>query len=418
MTTETDRKMYGNDLQGRFEGNAERNDFLTASKVEDKVGLCLSGGGYRAMLYHTGAVMRLNELGLLPTLSEVASVSGGSITAALLALAWPSLRFDESGVASNLTDAFVGPVTRFATVSIDLRAILLSLLPGVHAADEIAKAYDRHLFHGATLQDLPDTPRFTFMATNLQTGSGWRFAKDYSADHRVGRIDRPSIPLSQVVAASSAFPPFLSPVRIPLARHGVAPMPGADLHRPPFTVEAVLTDGGVYDNLGLERVWRRCRTILVSNAGGSTPEIGRPSGRWIGQIFRTLRLIHQQAEDSRKRLLFGVHNLKQRKVAFWSIDTPISAYGVPNAVAFADEATGRAATIRTRLNRFSPSEIGLLLQAGYAGADASLRARGIAANLPPADFSRLPIDLPTTRVARGPSLTDPSNAPPAPHARA
>lgn len=190
------------------------------------------------------------------------------------------------------------------------------------------------------------------MATNLQTGSGWRFAKDYAADHRVGRIDRPSIPLSQVVAASSAFPPFLSPVRVPLGRHGVAPMPGADLHRPPFTVEAVLTDGGVYDNLGLERVWRRCRTILVSNAGGSTPEIGRPSGRWVGQIFRTLRLIHQQAEDSRKRLLFGVHNLKQRKVAFWSIDTPISAYGVPNAVAFADEATRRAATLRTRLNRF------------------------------------------------------------------
>src|SRR5258706_7540301 len=49
-----------------------------------------------------------------------------------------------------------------------------------------------------------------FMATNLQTGSGWRFAKDYAADHRVGRIDRPDLPLSRVVAASSAFPPVLS----------------------------------------------------------------------------------------------------------------------------------------------------------------------------------------------------------------
>jgi NTE family protein len=393
MTTQTDHKMCGNDLQGRFEALAERNDFLTAGKVEDKVGLCLSGGGYRAMLYHTGAVLRLNELGFLPTLAEVASVSGGSITAAVLALAWPSLRFDERGVASNLIDAFVGPVTRFASVSIDVRAILLSLLPGVSAASEIARAYDRHLFHGATLQDLPEAPRFTFMATNLQTGSGWRFAKDYAADHRVGRIDRPSIPLSQVVAASSAFPPFLSPARIPLAGHGVAPMPGADLHRPPFTVEAVLTDGGVYDNLGLERVWRRCRTILVSNAGGSIPEIGRPSGKWVGQIFRTLHLIHQQAEYSRMRLLFGVHNLKQRNVAFWSIETPISAYGVSDAVDLGVEATRRAAVIRTRLNRFTPSEIGLLLEAGYAGADASLRARGIASNLPRADLSRLPRDL-------------------------
>ena len=59
-------------------------------------------------------------------------------------------------------------------------------------------------------------------------------------------------------------------------------MAGADLHKPPFTEVAVLTDGGVYDNLGLERVWKRCRTILVSNAGRNTPEIGSPSGRWTG----------------------------------------------------------------------------------------------------------------------------------------
>ena len=50
-------------------------------RVEPGVALCLSGGGYRAMLFHLGAIWRLNELGRLPTLDRVSSVSGGSITA-------------------------------------------------------------------------------------------------------------------------------------------------------------------------------------------------------------------------------------------------------------------------------------------------------------------------------------------------
>ena len=378
------------DLQSQFEARADRNDFLAAKKVEDAVGLCLSGGGYRAMLYHTGALVRLDELGLLPRLREIASVSGGSITAAALALAWPSLDFDAHGRAGrSLFQAFAIPLLRFAGIGIDVQSVLLGLLPGFSAAGEVAKAYDRHLFRGATLQNLPNRPRFTFMATNLQTGSGWRFAKDYAADHRVGRIDRPRLSLAQVVSASSAFPPFLSPVRLTFESGTVKPMDGADLHFAPFTESAVLTDGGVYDNLGLERVWRRCRTILVSNAGRSTPELGAPTGRWIGQVFRTLSLIQRQAENSRKRILFGLHNLRQRNVAFWSIDTPIRAYGLSDAIAIPPESTSAAVNMRTRLNKFSPQEIKLLLQAGYAGADASLRARGLAPNVPPADLNEL-----------------------------
>ena len=373
------------DLQSQFEAQADQDDFLAAGKLEDAVGLCLSGGGYRAMLYHTGALVRLNELGFLQRLNEISSVSGGSIAAAALALAWTDLQFDSRGRASNLAQRFVIPVIRFARVGIDLRAILLGFLPRFSAAGEIAKAYDRHLFRGANLQDLPDRPRFTFMATNLQSGSGWRFAKDYAADHRVGRIDRPSFSLAQVVSASSAFPPFLSPVRLTLDSASVQPMDGADLHMPPFTDTAVLTDGGVYDNLGLERVWRRCRTILVSNAGRSTPELGAPTGRWIGQIFRTLNLIQRQSENTRKRMLFGMQNLKQRRVAFWSIDTSIDAYGLPDAIAFTREQMSAAANLRTRLNRFSLSEITLLLQAGYASADASLRSHGLVSNPPLAD---------------------------------
>ena len=383
--------MHATDIQTIFERHAARDDFLTATKVEDTIGVCLSGGGYRAMIYHVGALTRLNELGILSKLDQIASVSSGSITNGMLALGWKRLQFTAGGIAINFNEVVAEPLLAFAGRPLDVRAIILGLLPGRSAADSVAHAYDANLFGGATLQDLPDRPRFTFMATNLQTGSGWRFAKDYAADHRVGQIIKPTLALSRVVAASSAFPPFLSPVRIVFGENEVQPMPGADLHRAPFTQTAVLTDGGVYDNLGLERVWRRCRTVLVSNAGRNTPEIGSPTGRWGGQVFRTLSLVSQQAENSRKRILFGVNNLGQRKVAYWGIDTPIAHYGISDTPMISPDETSATATMRTRFNAFTAYEIDLLLKAGYASATASLKARGLDNPSPPASFDVLPL---------------------------
>lgn len=376
------------DIHSLFSANAGDGDLVQARKLEDTIGLCLSGGGFRAMIYHVGALTRLNELGLLSRLQEIASVSGGSITAGMLAVAWKRLRFDDHGTAVNFHVEVAEPLLRFSRVPVDLRAIAWGLLPGCSAADSVAASYDRHLYKGADIQDIPDAPRFTFMATNLQTGSGWRFAKAYAADFRVGRIDAPQIPLARVVAASSAFPPFLSPVRIAFASGSVKMTDGADLHRAPFTERAVLSDGGVYDNLGLERVWKRCRTVLVSNAGKTVPELGNPAGRWVGQTLRTLNLVQQQAENSRRRILFGMSNLGQRNVAYWSIDTPIYAYGLDGALCVSADDVRKAATIRTRLNSFSEEETELLLAVGYAGADAALRARGLATNAPTA---KLPV---------------------------
>lgn len=377
------------DIQSQFAKNGVGGDFLQASKIEEKIGLCLSGGGYRATIYHLGALIRLNELGYLAKVDEVASVSGGSITAGLLALKWKFLDFDASGIARNLHEEVVAPLIRFVGIGIDIRAILYSFLPGCCAADSIAHAYDRHLYQGASLQDLSDSPRFTFMATNLQTGSGWRFSKAYAADYRVGIIYAPELPLSRIVAASSAFPPLLSPVTIDLTGLRVKATAGADLHRPPFTECAMLTDGGVYDNLGLERVWKRCRTVLVSDAGKTIPEVGKPGGRWVGQTYRTLNIIQQQVQNSRLRILFGMANLGQRNIVFWDIATAPEQYGIVHPLELSREEAHQAAGLRTRLNPFSNVERRLLIRAGYAGADAALKARGFIPDIP-VNFSAPP----------------------------
>src|SRR2546421_7984178 len=91
-------------------------------KLDPGMALCLSGGGYRAMLFHLGSLWRLNEFGLLPHLDRVSSVSGGSITAATLALAWNELSFDEEGVAHNFPEKVAVPVRRLAGKTVDLWA--------------------------------------------------------------------------------------------------------------------------------------------------------------------------------------------------------------------------------------------------------------------------------------------------------
>src|SRR5215467_11534908 len=93
--------------------------------LEDGRALCLSGGGYRAMLFHVGALWRLNEIGLLPKLNRISSVSGGSITAAVLALKWKQapLKF-ENDIATNFIEEIVDPIMSLAEHTIDIPAVL------------------------------------------------------------------------------------------------------------------------------------------------------------------------------------------------------------------------------------------------------------------------------------------------------
>src|ERR1041385_2676291 len=83
------------------------------------IALCLSGGGYRAMLFHLGALWRLNDAGLLRGLVRVSSVSGGSITAGVLGLNWKQLQFDENNVATNLEAIVINPIRQLADDTID-----------------------------------------------------------------------------------------------------------------------------------------------------------------------------------------------------------------------------------------------------------------------------------------------------------
>src|SRR5688500_903236 len=60
----------------------------TTPVLPTKIALCLSGGGLRATYFHLGTIKALRRLGLLDKVTNIVSVSGGSILAAHLVLNW------------------------------------------------------------------------------------------------------------------------------------------------------------------------------------------------------------------------------------------------------------------------------------------------------------------------------------------
>src|SRR5689334_6521436 len=123
---------------------------------EPGIALCLSGGGYRAMLFHVGCLWRLNQVGLLARLNRISSVSGGSITAGVLGMNWRALGLAPGVESARFQDLLVAPIRQLARTTIDEGAIFGGVfLPGT-VSEHVAGKYDQLLFHGKTLQDLPD----------------------------------------------------------------------------------------------------------------------------------------------------------------------------------------------------------------------------------------------------------------------
>lgn len=367
---------------------------------EQGIAICLSGGGYRAMLFHTGVIWRLAELGLLGpathdirradsslqpagTLQRISSVSGGSLLAGMLGLKWKELAVGQPGLVDRYVDLVVAPIRKLAQVSLagkDPKGVMHMLwnivAPG-SVNDHIIAAYKKHLFGDATLQDLPDSPRFVINASNLQSGALWRFMKPYMRDWRVGEVKRPTISLAQAVAASSAFPPVLAPAPLSLRDEDYTPNSGGkgrdNLQRAPFTTKPVLADGGVYDNLGLETAYKRYQTLFVSNAGAPFGIQSNVPSDWVRLGQRCIDVMDNQVLSLRKRLLVGDLVTGVRNGAFWDIEQDIAVHGCPQALACPVEVTTRLAQVGTDLSAKEDATQERLINWGYAVSDAAVR---------------------------------------------
>lgn len=364
--------------------------------TDNRIGLAVSGGGFRATLFHCGALIRLNELGYLPKLDRITSVSGGSITSARLAARWNALRFDANGIAENLDQEVVQPLRKFCRQTLDARVIGAGLIPFTKSGTaRLIEAYDLQLLDGMTLNQLPQKPDFIFKATNLQTGRSFRFSRKRVADYLVGEIkDTSKFKVAQAVAASSAFPPVLSPVTIKVKQSDWSDTEGTEFFGlSSFMLTLNLTDGGVYDNLGLERI-DRFGTILCSDAGkpfNHGPIFGPLSPK---QILRALDIGMDQARARRTLALFAMQRFTGQKVAYWGIDMGDTMEPAHSLLPRAPEVVKKIASLRTRLNEFEPSEQGLLINWGYVSCDERMRSY-VATDAPPPAGLPIP-DAPLT----------------------
>jgi NTE family protein len=383
-------------LPASTSGLAEKSAAFTweGHDLEPGIALALSGGGFRAMLFHAGALMRLNELGLLSAVARISSVSGGSIASGYLAFVWDKLGMADpaTGSFAQFKQKYVDPILTFSSQKIDVGDILGGLLPWSSAAKQVEESYDQALFHGFSLQALPDNPQFVFCATNLQTGVNFRFSKPYAGDYVLGKLENPDLPLARAVTASSAFPPFLSPLVLSLPLGSFVNWPGQtaaasgafDLNA--SRAKILLTDGGVYDNHGLEPIVKRYMTLLVSDGGAPFARVSDVATDPIRQLQHVFDITDHQVRSLRRRDLIARYqaatqkNLQATEVddyarfgTYWGIDTDPTKLTPPKALPCSLDTAHALAGLATRLSDLGEVQSKQLINWGYVICDKCIR---------------------------------------------
>jgi NTE family protein len=363
------------------------------------IALCLSGGGFRAALFHLGGLRRLNELGVLSQVDTISSVSGGSILSSHLAHrigTWPERGKVIADWETRVEEPFRALSRRnLRTWPVAKRFLLpWNWLRSSTAIEALQRIYDRHL-EGLKLASLPDHPRFIFCATDMVFGVGWVFDSGLRDGHRgwlghkpVYLAPAPAWPVARAVAASSCFPPVFGPLPLHLQPGDVS---GGNYNRPDrdSKIKGIsLTDGGAYDNLGLEPVWEDHEIVMVSD-GGAVFEPEEGSGPFW-RVSRPLSIATDQSTSLRKRWFLSNLNSGELDGAYWGIGSTVAHYEVQTP-GYPDELVDEPISeVRTDLDAFSEAEYAILLNHGYLLAEAAVRRHLPAMIVPNAEPLRVP----------------------------
>jgi NTE family protein len=189
--------------------------------------------------------------------------------------------------------------------------------------------------------------------------------------------------ISEAVAASSAFPVAFSGFDLKVERlKDVSRLdpwgqdrPISEKRRTVTLSRILLTDGGVYDNLGVEPIWSRFKAILSSDAGRPFESLATCSQAIVSRLQRVASISEEQVGAVRKRWLVEQYVSKARVGALWAINTNVEDFKAPEAQSYSRDIRPLFSAVRTDLNAFTEGEIGCLENHGYALADAALRSR-------------------------------------------
>ena len=311
-----------------------------------RIGLALSGGGARAMAFHLGCLRALHDRGVLDRVCVLSSVSGGSVLAALWAYWDDDFEAFEQRVRQVLGTGFVGGIRRGVLWSAETPKILstmlfagapalsirilqiafgllgaaglkpyfgeriASLTPPFRRRASRTTAFARHLekeiFRGQNVADVarPDLI-VVFNATELRTLSAFRYASFGARCWRFGDVVDRDFSVGEAVAASAAFPLLL-----PSLDEEFTFLNGEErrIHR------VVITDGGVYDNLGIQPLLpgRDQRVsgpstsvdfIICCNAGEGLASGGNIPYTFLSRLRASFLAVHRRQENLSQNML-------------------------------------------------------------------------------------------------------------------
>jgi len=317
---------------------------------EPYIALALSGGGSRAIAFHLGCLRALNDLGILEKVRVMSTVSGGSVIGALYAYGrHASFEEFDTQVVSLLKNGLQWQILRAALLSMQFPKIVSTLLinggvslvtASIRSAlgllrwasgwsptallnwltcleenlpfwGSLTTAFElmlaQKLFGTDCMRDVKiPTLEVIVNACDLRTGTAFRFGSHRSGGWRYGHVvDGGALSVAKAVAASAAFPALLPPLietlnfkkRDRVQRHTV-----------------VLSDGGVYDNLGLTVVEPNRDSkfsvnvhnpthIISLNAGPGQFPVGGKTIWFTGRLMRSFDSIYRKAQDAAYRRL-------------------------------------------------------------------------------------------------------------------
>lgn len=342
------------------------NDFALTSVIRGKIGLALSGGGFRASLYHIGVLAKLAELDLLRSIEYLSCVSGGSIIGAYYYLEVRHLlqtkRDDEItpkdyiDIVQRIEKEFLTGVQRnirTRVISEWRTSLKMMVVPDYSRTTRAGELYESELY--SRVQDgendsyrwlnelivIPKdedrkefrpkdhnwhrsnkVPILIINATALNTGHNWQFTATWmgeppgtidtiDANYRLRRIyyddapeDNQKVRLGHAVAASACVPGIFEP--IPLNHLYEREIPKYERDGAQSTVTPIirLVDGGVHDNQGVAALLDQgCGIFIVSDASGHMNSLDFPSNKILGVPLRSNDILQARVREAQYREL-------------------------------------------------------------------------------------------------------------------
>ncbi len=363
-----------------------------------KIGLSLSGGGFRATLYHLGVIKYLKQAKLLDKVRYISMVSGGSVIGAHMALNWAKY-LDDSTFEVMLGDVFAftrrdirGRAMRRWPFSASCALVFTGSEWGMTG---LLKRQLSSLYGDKTLIDL-DNPDLLveILGTSMSNGRPCAFRSDGGIfiDWSVMpnyTVDAPLTPLSLAVAASAAFPPLFPPVELSWKT--------LKKTEQQFPLSHYVTDGGIFDNLGMQVMeWTDSAEnlglthVLMSDAG--MPFDATYKSPYKNPLARQLRAFDVAMARNAELLLFTL----KRNTQFYGkvIECRIDSVKLENLKKPEDrlhqQVVAMLPTVRTDFDKFSSVEAELLVRHGFLAAQKGFRefaAENVEPDIPAFHFS-------------------------------